>query len=321
MTRTEALEHFRLYVNTLWKDYEIHFWEALQKNKDTLEHIVQNGFLRLEQQIQQADKKEIVHFQFSLLRIDLLQNQYTVLLQASNVDWYLDEETISVSLDIGILFETLNYLRDELFSESKKYVGKVNKYDVQELVSEKIMAISPLIAHTLRFILRDIEQNKSFQMIPKADFWVIRWGEYRDQSEIILQVDHYEKTKEDWENALKEIVQKEDSLIYSFWYRLEVKEGYLKNKQLHFIGFEESHLENINFESSAILGARFKKCYLKNCSFKGALLKYSDFRTSHFENVDFSDANLTDAIFSEKDVPYLHLSPQQLQIIHIERSL
>ncbi len=319
MTRQEALERFKLYSEALLQDYEVRFWEHLQKRKDKLERIILEGFSKLEEKVSQAGKAEIVHFQFSLLRIDLLQNKYTVLLQASDVDWYLDEDMLTITIDIGFLFEPLNSLGTQLLGESKKYVGKVNTYDVQEILSEKIMSASQLIAHSLRFILRDIEKHESFKAIPKADFWVIRWGEYRDQSEIILQVDRYEKTVEEWQVALKETEEQEDRFVCSYWYKLNLQGSEIKGKQLHFMGFEDSTLEKVDFEDSAFLGAHFRNCQLKDCSFKGTLLKYGDFRGTHFEDVDFSQADLTEAIFSEADVPYLHLSPKQLQVIHIER--
>lgn len=320
MTREEALERFRTYSEALLQDYENKFWDNLQKKNTQLKERILESFVKLAEAIKIKGKTEIVHFQFSLLRIDLIQKKYTVLLQASDVDWYLDEATITVTLDISFLFEQLSTLEQQILSESKKYVGRVNKYDVSEIISEKVMNASKLVAHSLRFLLRDIEQNEQFAAIPKADFWVIRWGEYRDESEIILQVDRYVKSLEDWQQALKESEEKADQFICSSWYQLNLQNSELKDKVAHFIGFESSQLENVDFSNMACMGGRFRNCQLTNCSFKGAMLKYSDFRGSHFENVDFTDADLTEATFSEVDVPYLHLSPKQLQVIHIERS-
>ena len=320
VTRQEALTHFTTYANEVLEDYKMGFWEHLQKQSKKLEEVILEGFTKLKEQVEKAHKDEIVHFQFSFLRIDLIARQYTVLLHAYDVSWYLDEAPVMVKLDISFLFEELNKRWDKLIAEGKRYVGKINQYDILNRIFDEVKEVNGLIAHLLRFTLKDIESNADFKAIPKCELWIIRWGEYRDHSEIILQVDRYPKTQEDWEEALKLSAEKEDQLVCSYWYEGNFKGGHLKEKQLYFAVFEKCQLEDIDFSKAACLGGKFKECELKNCSFKGALLKNSDFRESHFENVDFEEADLTEAIFSDVDVPYLHLSPIQLQSIHIERS-
>lgn len=320
MTRQEALTCFTTYTHEVLDDYKMYFWENLQKQSIKLKEVILEAFAKLREEVEKAHKDEIVHFQFSLLRIDIMARQYTVLLHAYDVSWYLDENPIMVKLDISFLFEELNKRWDKLISEGKKYVGKINQYDILNRVFDEVMAVNGLIAHLLRFTLKDIEDNEDFKAIPKCDLWVIRWGTYRDESEIIIQVDRYPKTQEDWEEAIKLSEEREDQLVCSYWYTGSFKGGSLKEKQLYFITFEKCQLEGLDFSGVAALGGKFKACELKDCSFKGALLKNSDFRESHFENVDFEGADLTEAIFSDVDVPYLHLSPTQLQDIQIERS-
>lgn len=320
MTRQEALRQFETFGEKLLENYQVVFWEKLSEYKEELGKNVLGGLNNLANEIKKAGKEEIVHFQFSLLRVDLLARKYNVLLSAYDVSWYLDDTAVWTTFDISFLFEDLNTLWDQLLAESKKYVGKINHYDVDSMIVSQILNANKLIAHSVRFILRDIEEKEFFQDISKADFFVIRWGEYRDQSEIILQVDRSLKTEKDWEKALDEVNEVEDHLVCSYWYKGKFNQGELIEKQLYFSGFEKCKLENINFTKAALLGARFKECKLKNCNFTGALLKYSDFRKSDLQNVCFEDADLTGAMFSDIAVPYLHLSPSQLQTIYIERN-
>lgn len=320
MTREEALVQWQNYHQTVFESYQLKFWEELTEKKQQLEDGIHDGIKRLKEKIVVAGKQDIVHLQFSLLRIDLISRKYTILLGAYDVEWYMDDAPVEVTFQIDFLFESLNALWDKALQESKKYIGKVNAYDVNHLVMEEILQANKLIAHAVRFILKEVEALEAFKEIPKAPYWVIRWGEYRDQSEIILQVDRYPKVEKDWLEAIDEIRYGEDRLICSYWYEGNFSKGDVTHKLLHFIGFEACQLKEINFEGAALLGARFKACQLEDCSFKGALLKFADFRNTQFKNVDFTDADVTGAIFLEEVVPYLHLSPDQLQLIEIERS-
>lgn len=316
MIRQEALETFEKYKNTLLQDHKHKFWEHLQKNIDPLKEAVNESIRELKEKA--LHKKDIVYFQFSLLRIDMLTRNYTVLLHAYDNMWYLDEDPVSVTLKINFLFDTFNEVWDQLESESKRYVGKINQYDVENTMFQEAIYCNGLIAHSLRFIIKDIEKNEDFVAISKADLWVIRWGEYRDKSEIVIQRDRRKKDQKDWEKALNTLKEKEDHLVASYWYQVDIKDGECKESQLYFIGFEKSHLTDIDFTQASLLGGQFNECEIKRCQFKGAILREADFRGSHFEEVNFEEADLTNAIFSQEKVPYLNLSPEQLQQIIIE---
>ena len=320
MTRQEALIQFKLYAQEKLQNQRQAFWKHIENHQQELEAYLLESIKSLQEEITRGEKGDIAYFQFSLLRIDLLDKKYTLLLQAYDGMWYLDEAPIIITLNLDFIFEPLTLLGNQLLEESKKYVGKINRYDVNTIMAEEIFACNGLLAHQLRFLLKNIEEYPEFVAIPKATQWIIRWGEYKDESEIVLHRDRTSKNQNMWDEALEKSNEKEDHLVASYWYKASLEKSECGDKLLHFIGFEECKLNNIQFEKSGMLGAIFKNCLLKTCNFNGALLRQADFRGSQIEDVNFEEADLTGTIFSSEQIAYLHLSPEQLQNIFIERS-
>lgn len=321
MTREEALTHFKSYAGELLKDYKQIFWVELQeKYLPFLKESVEESLMALKELCKKANKEEIVYFQFSLLRTDLVKRQFTLLLHGYDVRWYLDDEPLIVQTQLNRIFSSILPLWDQLLLEQKKYVGKVNAYDVQAIIHEEIMACNKLIAHTLRLTMRDIEKTELLKDLPLAKMWVFRWGEYRDDSEIVFLVDRESKTPKDWEDAMDKLAYQEDALVCTYWYELDLENQKCEHQKMYFSGFEKSRLTHSSFMGTQLIGAKFRNCTIKSCSFKEANLRNADFRETHFEDVDFEGADLTGTTFSDVDVSYLHLTPEQLQMIQIERS-
>jgi hypothetical protein len=319
VNRYEALEHFKGYKQSIEKEYVEKFCEDLQQHHTKVLEVIHNAIKDLRQKIEEEGKEEVAYFQFSLLRMDILEKKYTVLLHAYNGMWYLDEAPICVSFQLDFLFDAINQLRQKLTLEAKKYVGKINRYDAEHLAVEEAFNYSSILAHSLRFVFQHMEQNEDFMAIPKTKKWSVKWGEYKDKSELLLQRDREEKEENAWQDALEQVEQKEDILVYSYWYKETIPESSCSGLQLLFMGFEESTLSGVDFSEAVMLGAQFKNCIIRGCQFTKASLTGADFRGSTFEEACFEEADLTGAIFSEEVIPYLHLSPTQLQTVQIER--
>lgn len=82
--------------------------------------------------------------------------------------------------------------------------------------------------------------------------------------------------------------------------------------------FHNCSIKDIDFKKSDLTLANFTKSDLYNVSFNKTILKNVDFRGCSFENVDFSEAILEGAIFNTDSVPFIHLTPEQLQDIYID---
>ena len=97
----------------------------------------------------------------------------------------------------------------------------------------------------------------------------------------------------------------------------EINECKFKDCNLRSSDFNTSILNDVDFSNSDMSISNFVNSKLNNVSFKGCTLLNSDFTNAVFENVSFQDADLKDSIFSRKDIPFLHLSPEQLQDVFI----
>ena len=66
-----------------------------------------------------------------------------------------------------------------------------------------------------------------------------------------------------------------------------------------------------------MLGTNFEKTKLCDVDFSGCDLRQASFINAKFSNVSFEGADLEEAIFNEEDIPFIKLSPEQLQEIYI----
>lgn len=147
---------------------------------------------------------------------------------------------------------------------------RVNSTDGFLLVhGNRGMECNIMLANLLRFVFRDIEKNQDFESLPKLPTWGIRWGEYRDASDMIACADREKKEQKDWNRALRETKGDEGRLVSSFWYEAELQDSDCSGKALCFLQFENCSLQNMNFGKADLIGARFRNCTLKTCDFRG----------------------------------------------------
>ncbi len=78
-------------------------------------------------------------------------------------------------------------------------------------------------------------------------------------------------------------------------------------------------LEHICFDSAILSGARFRNCRIRNCSFCNAVIHQADFSGCTWEDNCFEGADMTQTVFPEQDIPFVHLEPEQLQTILVDR--
>lgn len=319
MTKQEALERFRVEVEPILEQSKVQFYEVLEEKVEDFVEILQDVLEKLKVRIEELEKEKIMFFHFSLMRIGILQQTYEALVQAMDARWYLDTEIASVPFSLDVLFTFFNDIRQQLTEKSRKYQGKVNFYDIEHCIEETIMACNSLLVQQLRFMFRDIEENPTFSAIEKTQVWGIYWGEYRDACEIVVQVNREKKTSLDWERALRQTKNEETNLVSSFWYQMQLKDSDCKGKFLYFIQFEHCELENFCFDEAMLSGAQFKHCTIKNCSFRNAEVRQAIFLDCHWGNNDFTGANLENSVISEDSLPFIHLEPEQLQTIFVDR--
>lgn len=319
MTRQEALKRFQEQEKEYLEEKKLEFYRGIMENSEELAKVIREAFGELKEEVLRLDKEKIMFFHVSLLRMDLLNGTYRFLLNAMDARWYLDTEPAKTTFSLEFLFSITEEMKGRLMLDAGKYMGKVNRYDIENILQDNAIEWNRILAAELRFLFRDIEENQDFIEIPKLDTWGIYWGEYRDSSDLIAFVDREKKTQKDWERALRQSKEQEDVLISKYWYEMEVADSDSSERLFLFNQFENCTLMQISFDYANLSGTRFKNCTLKGCSFQNAVIRQADFVDCRWEDNNFSGADLSNSIFLEKDIPFLHIEPEQLQTILIDR--
>ena len=321
MTREEALQQFQTEQQEWIHTKQQEFLKTMGEKLPELIMKFKQMFAKGRQKMEEVKKEPIMFFYFSVPRTDLYSNQYRLLLHMMDARWYLDKEPIVIEESLDFLWEDLQEMKEKLWNDSKKYMGKINRYDIEYLVQDMIFTCNCYLSEQLRLVFRDIEENEDFANIAKPEVWYIRFGEYRDQSEVIAHVDRIKKEQKQWERKVRkaQLETKDDSLATSYWYELEVKESSCTEQFMPFIVFENCTLDSVDFTKSNLRGARFLNCTIRHCVFEEADLQYAEFTDCTWEETKFQGANLSYAIFMEQELPFVHLEPEQLQDILVER--
>ncbi len=286
MNREEALKEFS-------EEYQFILQQCQRKCIEEFPQKAMDLLIKIREVLAKIPDREFSYFHFSLLRCDLINRKYRILFQAQNQEWFLDKGTFEEIFSIDNLFFDFDKVWSELLDKRKKYIGKINPYDVNNLMQKEIMICNQLIGNLLRFYFRDVEETPEFSAIKKTDSWQIRWGEYRGESVLLAQAERIPKTEKEWlENIEKDGNDME--LRESYWYHAELTKGDCYKKDMSFSVFEECHLSNINFKEADLTGIRFRNCRLEYCNFEQA-----DCSMAYFEHCQWIQPILTKAIFRQ----------------------
>lgn len=319
MTRQEALKQFRKEVQPILLEGETIFNRELENQIEKLTETIKQVFSELRQEAERLEKEKLMFFHISLLRTGVLQQTWQAIVQAMDARWYLDTEPAQVCFSLDFLFSMFGTVRKDLMSCIRKYMGKINNYDIEHLIEESVIRCNFILAHQIRYMFRDIEENEDFAAMEKTEVWSIYWGEYRDACEMVVCVNREPKSQIEFERALRQTQNEETSMIFSYWYSAELKKTNCKKKLFNFVQFENCSLEDIIFDEAILTGARFRNCRIQGCSFKGAKMQQTDFENCVWKDNDFSEADLENAVFMEQELPFLHLDSEQLQVILVDR--
>lgn len=319
MERENALSGFQEKTMQRRKEFQECMEKRVLDHAEKLEEMVKDGMGRLGEAMERQGKEYVCFLYLALPKADVIRRRYQFLLHAMDLSWYLDEDPAEVYISAGDLFEPLNGLWDYLLEESREYMGMVNSYDVQNLVFEELKPIHTILAEVLRYHLREWEQKQIFEKVQLYPQWLMAYGEYRDQTEIILRTEQVEKEPAAWKEELRKASHNPKAMVFGYWYQHMCEDSRLKELDLRFITFEKSKLKNLLFEKCDLEGARFPESSITGCSFEDCRLWGADFTGCSFERVSFQGAELTGAIFPAESVSFLNLDPEQLQTILLKR--
>ncbi len=317
MTRQEAWEKFEA-AHTKERDrLRQEFWDNLQERAGELMGCIYAAFEEAARQTEICEKNDCMYFLFALQRCDLCKGKAVVRLDVLDIGWYLDENPVTVCFDITFLFREYMEWKEKLLTDMREYMGKINRYDIENMVQDEIMVSNQLITHILRFAFRGLEKEEHFGSIPKLPRWIVRWGEYKDYSEIALQVNRIVRDQEAWEDKLRQYEADRSTFMAEYWYKGNLASGDCSKKQMCFMVFEECSLSNIVFHKANLSGARFIRCRIENCDFSQAVLHQADFEDCELLENRFEDADMSRATFSREGFRQELFDEAQLDTLYL----
>lgn len=319
MEREMALQSYREAVSGKIEIFRGEVEKHLMGHAEYLENMVRSGMELLGEQMEKQKKEYVCFLYFSVLKTDLLRRKYRVLLHGLDMRWYLDDEPAEVYVDADELFAPFDSLWNALEEANRGYGGTVNNYDIQNLLFNELHLIDSMICQILRYRLRDWEEKGIFDKVVRSPYWLLKWGEYRDRAEFIIQTDRVEKPASAWKEELTKTAHSPENMIFSYWYKGNCQGKNPKDLDMRFITFEECIVKDIKFEHCNMEGSRFPKSKISGCRFDGCNLCGADFRKCSFENTSFAGAELKAAIFPAESIPFLDISAEQFQVIYVDR--
>lgn len=319
MDRETALQNYKEAVSEKVSAFHSRMDEHVMEHAEYLEALVEKAMKLLGEQMEKQEKEYVCFMYFSFLKTDILSRNYRLQLHGLNISWYLDNDPAEVYVDAKELLMPLDELWNELTQAAQGYGVYVNEYDIRNLIFEELPVIDYMICRILRYRLRDWEKKGIFDSVTRSPYWVLRWGEYRDLTEILVQTDRVEKKPGVWKSELLKTARNPENMMFSYWYKGNYENRTIQDLDLRFITFENSILQGITFQNCNLEGSRFPGSRLAGCSFEGCNLWGADFRECAFEETSFAGADLSAAIFPAESVPFLEISAEQLQVIRLDR--
>lgn len=319
MDRETALQNYMEAVSENISAFRTRMGDHVMDHAEDLEALVEKAMKLLGEQMEKQEKEYVSFMYFSFLKTDILNRNYRLQLHGLDISWYLDNEPAEVYVDAKELLIPFDKLWDELIRAAQGYGVFVNEYDIRNLLFEELHVIDYMICQILRYRLRDWEKKGIFDSVTRSPYWTLRWGEYRDLTEILVQTDRVEKEPGIWISELVKNARKPENMVFSYWYKGTYENRTIKDMDLRFITFEDSLLQNIKFQNCNLEGSRFPGSRLVGCSFEGCNLWGADLRECTFEETSFAGAELTAATFPAESVPFLEIGAEQLQVIRLDR--
>lgn len=319
MDRAAALQEYREAVQERRTEFRQGMAAHLAEHGEELEDVVRTAMKLVGEQMAETGKEYVCALYISLLKTDLISGRYRFLCHGLDMRWYLDDEPIEVYVEGGELLAPLRELWGVLEQESQGYGGAVNAYDARNLLFEELPFLDAAVCSILRWRLRDWEEKGIFDPVARSPYWMLKWGEYRDRTEMLVQTDRVEKDADAWKAEVANAAHEPGALVFGYWYRGTWGGKDCKGLDMRFSTFEEATLDGIAFLECNLEGSRFRKSTLSGCRFEGSSLRGADFRGCSFEGTSFEGADLEAAVFPAESVPFLGISAEQLQVILLDR--
>ncbi len=291
------------------KIYKEEVSECLQNGMELLQKVWEKKGEEIKQTIFEAllqlfscnaDKEQIQYVQMSLLRSQMDEDVYKMLLSLHNETYFLDPDPRMQAVDISDLFAPLKEVRTRLYQAIGEYQGKIENFDADRMIRETAMAFYKKQADYCRMLFRDLGQWGAEKGVSSWKRLVVKWGEFQEESETVYLTDSKEKSQSQFltYNEKNSINEWDVQYVYQSWEMVCFTDMTVQKMNLLFLMLRSCSMERCQWESCMIHGAELQNSKIKQTVFAGCDMSGCDFRDVEFSQVQFIQCNLTGADFT-----------------------
>ncbi|WP_297422733.1 pentapeptide repeat-containing protein [Clostridium sp.] len=289
----------------IFENYKKEVMLKLLDNEEKLKIQILSVLQNIANKAKKRENYKVKYIDFSLLQIEFLKEKYEVTAIAYDENWYASDGIWEI-FSVDYIFEELKDIKEKLYRDIKKYVGKIRLSCIDQYILKQLSTYNIYLSYFVIKSLKQWDEEASFKEMPKAEELQIIWGEYKNCSQKVYYYDSNPKT----EKLFKELIQrgKQEETVFSSWTGIKVDTVKIENKDISCMNLKESELKEIFFLSSTAVGLNFKKANLKKCYFRNCDLGASDFSESNLEEVVFENCILRNISFRDAKFKDVYLS-------------
>lgn len=338
MDREEAKKQYKEEISKYLQDG----MELLQENwkirEDEVKHTILEALLQLFSD--NGDKEQIQYVQMSLLRSQMDEDIYKMLLSLHSENYFLDSDPRMQTVDISCVFAPLKEVRTKLYQTTGSYQGKIERFDADRIIRETAMIFYKKRANDCRMLFRDLGQLRVNKGLPDLKWLIVKWGGLQEESETVYLTDTREKSQaqfltyneknsidqwniqyvyQSWETTdFEDMTVERKNFLFLMLRNCKIKRCRWENCMLHGAEFQNAKMEQTIFAGCDMSGSDFRNADLYQVQFVGCNLTNADFTGAKFEKTQFPGSQMTDAMFSRNGLYCEGLDANQLQQVRLE---
>jgi uncharacterized protein YjbI with pentapeptide repeats len=294
MNTNSAFQHFleneaaTEYQNSLLA-LDKYFHDNLERLVDDCANALLIYFKQIKKAQERGQKQKIAYIFASFLYTSLQEGKGVYRLDAYDENWFFDLTECAAEYDALWAYEFLHSFCGKLQEKSKKYVGKVTRYDIDLLKRMEACKFSVYVDAIAREAVKIAVKSPEFAALDKEDVLEIFIGEYKDQCRMLYR---YDIRAKDIAALTKEISEKINTdFNFAVW----------ENLIFDNLNFAEADLRYVRFSGSTLKSVIFDQVMLWGLNAVNSTIEDSRFIDNEMPGADFSQTQLLRCQFSGAD--------------------
>jgi hypothetical protein len=132
---------------------------------------------------------EVAYLAISVLRTFIMASRYQLRLDLYDASYFLSKVECSAYLDADYILKFIDSDIDALVGDLKRYGGKINSIEADQLKKDYIDAYSEVVKAFISQNIQTILALKEYSLLQKAPDFKIIYGEYLDRTVTLYEAE------------------------------------------------------------------------------------------------------------------------------------